>query len=106
MNRAIVYVDGFNLYYGALKGTPYRWLDLATLCSRLVTDQIVGIKYFTARVTPRPGNPQTAQHQQVYLRALKTIPNLSIHEGHFLTRKVRRHLVNPPSRARSPVRTV
>ncbi|MBR4171680.1 MAG: hypothetical protein IKR48_08525 [Kiritimatiellae bacterium] len=22
--RTIVYVDGFNLYYGALKGTPYR----------------------------------------------------------------------------------
>ena len=22
-----VYVDAFNLYYGSLKGTPYRWLD-------------------------------------------------------------------------------
>ncbi len=27
-----VYVDGFNLYYGCLKGTPYRWLDLGALC--------------------------------------------------------------------------
>lgn len=23
-----VYIDGFNLYYGLLKGTPYKWLDL------------------------------------------------------------------------------
>jgi hypothetical protein len=23
-----VYVDGFNLYYGALKGTKSKWLDL------------------------------------------------------------------------------
>jgi hypothetical protein len=27
--RTIIYIDGFNLYYGALKGTPYKWLDLA-----------------------------------------------------------------------------
>ena len=26
--RTVVYVDGFNLYYGAVKGTPYKWLDL------------------------------------------------------------------------------
>jgi len=27
-NRTIVYVDGFNLYYGALKHSNYRWLNL------------------------------------------------------------------------------
>ena len=27
-DRLVVYVDGFNLYYGAVKGTPYKWLDL------------------------------------------------------------------------------
>jgi len=26
--RTVVYIDGFNLFYGALKGTPYKWLDL------------------------------------------------------------------------------
>jgi hypothetical protein len=29
--RTNVYVDAFNLYYGCLKGTPYRLLDLAAL---------------------------------------------------------------------------
>jgi hypothetical protein len=23
-----VYIDGFNLYYGLLRGTPHKWLDL------------------------------------------------------------------------------
>tara|TARA_R110002072_G_scaffold29206_4_gene92759 strand:- start:564 stop:863 length:300 start_codon:yes stop_codon:yes gene_type:complete len=33
--RTCVYVDGFNLYYGALKRTPYKWLDLAALMAAL-----------------------------------------------------------------------
>jgi hypothetical protein len=28
-----VYVDGFNLYYGALKRTAYKWLDIRGLCA-------------------------------------------------------------------------
>ena len=27
MKRVIAYIDGYNLYYGLLKGTPYKWLD-------------------------------------------------------------------------------
>jgi len=26
--RTVIYIDGFNLYYGALRGTPYKWLDI------------------------------------------------------------------------------
>jgi hypothetical protein len=26
--RSIIYVDGFNLYYGAVRGGPHKWLDL------------------------------------------------------------------------------
>lgn len=95
--RVIVYVDGFNLYYGCLQGTAYRWLDVGSLCARMLPrDHIVGIKYFTARVGPRPWNPKKSQAQEIYLRALKTIPGLSIHFGHFLTRKVSARLVKPP----------
>jgi len=25
--RTSIYIDGFNLYYSAVKGTPYKWLD-------------------------------------------------------------------------------
>ncbi len=73
-----VYVDAFNLYYGCLKGTPYRWLDLGTLCTRLLPkDPINRIRYFTATVSARPDNPDAPQRQQVYLRALETVPGLS-----------------------------
>ena len=34
--RTWVYVDGFNLYYGAVKGTPYKWLNLVELAKRLL----------------------------------------------------------------------
>ncbi len=79
-----VYVDGWNLYYGCVKGTPYRWLDLARLCRVLLpSHEIHRIRYFTALVRKRPHDVQQPQRQQTYLRALCTIPNLSIHYGHF-----------------------
>lgn len=93
-----IYVDGFNLYYGALKGTSYRWLDIAKLCAiMLPRDQIVEIKYFTALVSPRPSNPDQATRQQTYLRALQTIPNLQIIYGHFLSHEIMMPLAPPKS---------
>jgi hypothetical protein len=32
--RTWEYVDGFNLYYGAVKGTPYKWLNPVELVAR------------------------------------------------------------------------
>jgi uncharacterized LabA/DUF88 family protein len=91
-----VYVDGFNLYYGALKGTPYRWLNVAELCRLMLKGHdIQRIKYFTARVKSRPNDPDQHVRQQIYLRALATIPHLAIIEGSFLTKKVRARLVAP-----------
>jgi hypothetical protein len=54
---------------------------------------IVGIKYFTARVTGRPGNAHAGQRQQTYFRALATVPKLTIHYGHFITRTATRRCV-------------
>ncbi|HEV2754772.1 MAG TPA: NYN domain-containing protein [Actinomycetota bacterium] len=91
-----VYVDGFNLYYGSLRGTPHKWLDLGALSKRLLpSDHIHRIRYFTARVSVRD-DPQSPVRQQVYLRALETIPNLTIHYGHFLTHPVYMMRAKPP----------
>jgi hypothetical protein len=35
--RTAVYVDGFNLYFGVLKRTPYKWLDLQRLFESVLT---------------------------------------------------------------------
>lgn len=100
-HRTIVYIDGFNLYYGALKRTPYRWLDLRALCrAMLPQDNVVSINYYTALVRGRPGNPSAPNDQQIYLRALRTLPALSITLGHFLTHSVQMSLsgVTPTQR--------
>ena len=90
-----IYIDGFNLYYGALKRTPYKWLDLGKLAQTLLpADTIQELHYFTARVSSRAYNPSSAHDQGLYIRALKTIPNLHIKYGHFLTHSVPMYLTD------------
>lgn len=92
-----VSVDGSNRYYGCLKGTPYRWLNLARLCQQIVPRITLNrLRYFTALGRSRPGDPQQAQRQPTDLRALQTLPDLSIHYGHFLSSRVRMRLAAPP----------
>ena len=91
-----VYIDGFNLYNRAVKETAYKWLDLSKLCQVLLPrHQIHRIRYFTALVHSRPNDPQAPQRQQTYLRALKTIPNLTMEYGQFRSRTRERPLVTP-----------
>ena len=90
-----VYIDGFNLYYGAIKNTPYKWLNLLKMSQLLFpNDTINKIKYFSARVSARPTDPDQPIRQSTYWRALQTIPNLSIIEGTFLTKPVMMPLYN------------
>ena len=67
--RTFVYVDGFNLYYGALKGTPWKWLDLPALFAKVLQPHhdILTVKYFTARVSGTPADPSKPQRQDVNL---------------------------------------
>ena len=89
-----VYIDGFNFYYGALRKTPYRWVNIRKLCEFLLPKNTVSeIKYFTARVSARPNDPDQAVRQQLYLRALQTVSGVSIHYGHFLSHEVTMPLV-------------
>ncbi len=95
--KANVYVDGFNLYYGCLRGTPYKWLNLEALIKRVFPKYNINrIRYFTARIRAFPADPQKPARQQLLIRALLTIPCLSVHYGHFLSHVVRLPLANPP----------
>ena len=93
---ANMYVDGLNLYHCALADTPHWWLDLQALARRLLEPEfsLHRIRYFTARIAGRrdPGN---RLRQQMYLRALRTIPELEVHEGHFLSYPTWMPLANP-----------
>ncbi|MEE9453402.1 MAG: NYN domain-containing protein [Paracoccaceae bacterium] len=106
--RTIVYIDGFNLYYGCLKGKPQRWLDLEALFKLLLKpeNEIVKIKYFTAKVKSKPNNLSAPQRQDVYFRALKAFNlRVSIYYGHFLSHRVRMPNANPPPNTYEVIKT-
>ena len=78
--RTIIYVDGFNLYYGCLRKTSYKWLNLKVLFQNLLNEnhEIIKIKYFTAHISAREGNNDARLRQKYYLQALQAyLPGLS-----------------------------
>lgn len=88
--RTHVYVDGFNFYYGCVRGTPFKWLDFHELFTRLLPpNDIRAIKYFTAHVDARGGDPGKPTRQETYFRALRTLPAFEIILGQFLTHPVK-----------------
>lgn len=82
--RVIVYIDGFNLYYGVLKQVPaVRWLNIERLCTLLrPNDDLRLIKYFSAPVAG-------SSDQAVYLRALVTLPKVEVILGRFKSKTVK-----------------
>ncbi|MFA6470465.1 MAG: NYN domain-containing protein [Candidatus Latescibacterota bacterium] len=83
--RVIAYIDGFNLYFGAVKGhNEYKWLDLFKFCKLLMSgDDLLEVKYFTAKVNGN-GDPSRPYRQKLFWDALKAInPNVKIIEGKF-----------------------
>lgn len=82
--RASIYIDGFNLYRGAIAGTSHKWLNIQKFFELLrQDDDVVAINYFTAEMV----GPQ-AVRQQVYLRALATLPKVRIILGKHKTKRL------------------
>lgn len=97
--RTTIYIDGFNLYYGCLRKSPYKWLDLKRLFENLLdaSHQITKIKYYTAHISSRNDNDASRARQRYYLNALKKyIPELELYYGHYLTHEIIAKVVNPP----------
>src|SRR5271157_3002411 len=97
MARTIVYIDGFNLYYRALKPLGHKWMNLDALSQAVLpaSRRITAIKYYTARISGRTDLGAPAR-QHAYLRALESLPRVTIHYGNFLTGKKWAGLVQPP----------
>lgn len=88
--RTIVYIDTFNLYYGACMAPGRRWLNPVALAQRLLpNDEIIEIAYFTANIKRDPEDPGAQDRQRLYHRALRTIPNLEIFLGRYISKQVR-----------------
>lgn len=95
--RAIVYIDGFNLYYLCLKKTPHRWLDLEALAKAVMPQNcnVVAVKYFTARASGRV-KPAAPKKQNAYLSALKSTPIVQTIYGRHQVSEKWSGLVQPP----------
>ena len=67
--RTAIYIDGYNLYYGRLRNTQYKWLDVVALFSQITRSiephsQIISVKFFTA-----PALPKFSKHGKESMRA-------------------------------------
>lgn len=84
MDQTRYYIDGLNFYYGAVKGTPHKWVDFEALCRQLTPDDnITKIRYFTARVKPRFPDDRAHERQNAFLRAIARSDLVEITFGHF-----------------------
>jgi uncharacterized LabA/DUF88 family protein len=81
--RVVVYIDGFNLYFGIINAgfEKYKWLNLKSLSKNLLRpdQELCEIKYFTSRVS---NNPDKQKRQTTYIEALETV-NIRIYYGNY-----------------------
>jgi uncharacterized LabA/DUF88 family protein len=82
--RVIVYIDGFNLYFGLIQRgwQKYLWLDLKKFAaSLLISGQVLAhTKYFTSRIS-KPVSKQRLQ--SIFIDALSTLAEFSIYYGRY-----------------------
>lgn len=104
--RTRVYIDGYNLYYGCLKGTPYKWLDLLLLFERSILPTTatapsvllpLGIKFFTAKILEKASRAlDSVSSQARYHTALRKLYNdrIEIIEGYYSLTEYKAKLVD------------
>ena len=100
-----VYIDGYNFYYGCLKGSHYKWLNLVSLFENHILPASApqkavliekGIKFFTAKISEKAAKSNhSVSEQDAYLRALSSLPNqIEAIKGYYAVDKVPSHLVD------------
>ncbi len=104
--KTIIYIDGFNFYYLALKWTHFKWLDFKSLFQKLLpNNDIIKIKYFTANVSGKY-DQRKPRRQQNYLNALESFtPEIEIIKGYFQTNEVEMPLARNPKKRVSVLKT-
>lgn len=75
--KTIVFIDGYNLYYGLLRRSSYKWLDLYALFQHHVLQNadVTEVRYYTAPVLARMSDDiDSPKRQRTYLQALRKQP--------------------------------
>lgn len=111
--RTRIYIDGYNLYYGCLKGTAYKWLDLHVLFEKHILPSILfrqngqpvqmqllplAIKYFTAVIVERAAKAaDSVSCQASYHTALRKLyaGQIEIIEGYYSVTEASAKVIDP-----------
>lgn len=110
-----VYIDGYNLYYGCLKNTPYKWLDIVKLFENHILPNSapqrnmpsdLSFKYFTADIKEQAAfDPSSHSDQKAYHRALEatyTLEKLEIIKGYYSVADQQAFLIDETKPTRPP----
>ena len=112
--RTRVYIDGYNFYYGCLRRTPYKWLDLLPLFekhilpsvlvndaeSRIRTSTLLpspSIKFFTAKIIESVARSvDSVSSQARYHTALRKLHDgrIELIEGYYAVNKMKVKVVD------------
>ena len=88
--KVIVYVDGYNFYYGLRNGgSGWRrtyWLDIVQLFERmmLANQELIEVNYYSARPVD---DPQARNNQEELFSANVLNPKFKLHLGHYKKKK-------------------
>ncbi len=119
MLRTRIYVDGYNLYYGCLKGTPFKWLDLLALFEKSILPSViekpgsrfeweldsVALKFFTAPILEKVAtHADSIRCQELYHAALSKYQpgRVETIKGYYSLTPARAKVIDPLNRDKWP----
>lgn len=86
--RVIIYVDGFNFYFGlrSSKWKKYYWLDLVSFFLKFLKEHqiLIQVNYFSAI----PHDQGKEDRQDLFFSANKLSPRFKLHLGKFLEKRL------------------
>ena len=92
--KVIIYVDGFNFYYGLRNGLrkgwrAFYWLNIVKFFEFFIRDnqELVAIKYFSASST----NDEQRERQSAFFQANKENPKFKLILGKYLKKTITCH---------------
>lgn len=118
--RTRIYIDGYNFYYGCLKGTCHKWLDLYKLFAAHVLPSALSeaggqpvrhdllpeaIHYFTAKIIESAAKADDSVSSQArYHTALRKLHDgrIRIVEGYYSVTEVRAPRIDENDRDKRP----
>lgn len=107
--RVIVYIDGFNFYYGLksdARWKRYYWLDVVKLFENFMrpNQELIAVKYFSAK----PSDVDRSRRQNAFFQANLETPKFRLILGKFLKKEITcfncRHVIHTYEEKETDVR--